>query len=90
MESRERAGGSLKDLFEFSDEINYTYFLTDEALSPLYPPSSVTSGPGGDDSSVLIDTHIFDFPTTASWTTLSISETEKVWRDLMMISSYYK
>ncbi|KAG4414645.1 hypothetical protein IFR04_012216 [Cadophora malorum] len=35
MESRERAGGSLKDLFEFSDEINYTYFLTDEALSPL-------------------------------------------------------
>jgi len=69
MESRERPGGSLKDLFEFSDEINYTSFLTDEALSPLYPPSPVTpacsftmSEPAGDDSSVLLATHVFDSP----------------------------
>ncbi|KAL2063215.1 hypothetical protein VTL71DRAFT_5019 [Oculimacula yallundae] len=54
MESRERAGGSLKDLFEFSDEINYTSFLADEALSPLYPPSPETPA--------CFDTHIFDSP----------------------------
>lgn len=35
MESRERTGGSLQDLFEFSDEIDYMSFFTDEALSPL-------------------------------------------------------
>lgn len=68
MESRERAGGSLKDLFEFSDEVDYTSFLTDEALSPLYPSSPVTptcsfttSEPAGDDM-VVLDTHVSGSP----------------------------
>ena len=68
MKSRERAGGSLKDLFEFSDEVDYTSFLTDEALSPLYPSSPVTptcsfttSEPAGDDM-VVLDTHLSGSP----------------------------
>lgn len=83
IESRERAGGSLKDLFEFSDEIDYTSFLTDEALSPLYSPGPVTpacsfttSEPTGDDNSVLLDTHVFGSPNQRSLysTTLNILE----------------
>ncbi|KAG9241125.1 hypothetical protein BJ878DRAFT_558874 [Calycina marina] len=69
MESRAQAGGSLQDLYEFSDKINYTSFLTDDALSTLYPPSPETPAcsvarwqPAGDDTSVLLDTHVYDSP----------------------------
>lgn len=67
IESRERAGGSLKDLFKFFNKVDYTSFLINEALSLLYLLSPVTpacsfitSEQAGDDSSVLLDTHVFD------------------------------
>ncbi|XMA19902.1 hypothetical protein WAI453_012693 [Rhynchosporium graminicola] len=70
MESR--GGGKVgrcKICFEFSDEIDYTSFLTDEALSPLHSPSPETPAcslprwePAGYDSSVLLDTNAFDYP----------------------------
>lgn len=94
IESREWTGGSLKDLFKFSDKIDYTSFLTDEALSPLFPPSPVTpacsfttSELAGDDSSVLLDTFVFDSPNRSTLYDAEHLGDRKVWKNLMKISS---
>jgi hypothetical protein len=41
--SGELAVKSLKELLEYSDDVNYTSYLTDEALSKLSGPSSAVS-----------------------------------------------
>jgi hypothetical protein len=63
------ASMSLKESFEYSDEVDYPSFLTDEALSPPSPPGTAASPrsltdlePAGDDSTVLLDTQILDPP----------------------------
>ena len=67
--SDEHARRSLKELFEYSDEVDYTLFLTEEALSQHSPPSTAASPrslaelePASDDSTALLNTQILDPP----------------------------
>ena len=63
------ASTSLKELFEYSNKVDFTLFLTDETPSPPSVPSLVGSPqsladvePASDDSIVLVDMYIFDPP----------------------------
>jgi hypothetical protein len=51
---------SLKELFEYSDEIDYPSFLTDEALSAFPPPSTAADvQPAGIDTTASSDAHAY-------------------------------
>lgn len=58
--SGEHVRRSLKELFEYSDEVDYTSFLTEETLSQLSPPSTAASP--SDDSTALLVIQILDPP----------------------------
>ena len=63
------ASRPLKEFFEYSDEVDYASFLTDEALSSPSPPSNSESLPSltclelaSDDEMEFLDTQVCEFP----------------------------
>lgn len=69
IESDEHVRGSLKELFEYSNEVDYMLFLTEKAPSQHSPPSTAASPcflaelePASNKSKALLDTQILDPP----------------------------